>query len=244
MGLRDLVSFMTAIPVGKGSVERAASSFYAVPLIGVIVGGLVGLVGLALSRQPLVAGAIMTALHLLLTGGLHLDGAADYGDLIGSGAKGEEALRVLKDPRRGSFGIATAAVLLIVRFSALSVLSSRPWTVTMAYVASYEAAFIAVMLGRPEPYSGLGRIFWEGSRGRPKLVANALVTAACVVIIVVVSTLLAHASYLDLAALAGLVVGPLTVADAHKRLGFVNGDVLGFTIEVAGVLALVAGALA
>jgi len=112
VGFRDLLSFLTTLPVGGRSLEGAADSFPEAPLVGLLVGlaagGLGGLAGLLWGSC--MAGAVYMAAYTLVTGGLHLDGYADVEDVLGSGLRGGEALRVLKDPRRGAHALAMVVV--------------------------------------------------------------------------------------------------------------------------------------
>jgi adenosylcobinamide-GDP ribazoletransferase len=97
--------------------------------------------------------------------------------------------------------------------------------------------FISAASGTPEPYEGMGRAFVELSRSRRAASSNILVMAGIA------------AAYLMLlgpryAAALTIIVGfsaltsLLVVLDAERRLGFVNGDVLGATYEVGRLAAL------
>lgn len=235
MGLEDLLSLLTTIPA-KGSREGAARWFFAVPVIGLLEGLLVSAVGIALKAWPLVSSSCMLLTHVVLTGGMHLDGTADYADVIGSHKRGKEALMVLKDPRRGSFGVTAVVVALLSRFSALYYLASHPLMVIASYVVGMEGAYVASAIGQVEPYEGMARLIELEAR-RPINVCLNVVTA---------SLILAAISYVQPAALLtliGLIVPVIAVADSNRRIGFVNGDVLGFVIEVSEVTALLVSAV-
>ena len=238
MGLRDLLAFLTTLPAGGGSLEGAASSFYAAPAVGLIVGSIVAAAAWAASYRPALGPAVVVALHALLTGTLNLDGLMDYFDVVGSGLRGQEALRVLKDPRKGAFAVAAAVVVLALRASAAYYLLRRPAVMVASYVAAYEGGYLAAAVGREEPYEGLARRFSEESRRAPSIAKNLALTAA---ICAALALLSGPRSLLPLLALAAPYA---LVADAERRLGFVNGDVIGASIELAGAIAMVVGALA
>ena len=252
--LLSLLGFFTGIPVGGGSLEEAAKAFYAVPVIGLIE-ALLTWVALSIvytvTGSPQLAGLAYIASHILVTGGLHLDGLADYSDVIGSRLVGSNALRVLKDPRKGAF--ATIAVTLVLLAGYASVVAAPSHlggipgltALLLAYSSASEAMFLVLALGPLEPYSGLGRVF--GEEARRTLPENIALYAA-----IVLPTTMAPALYhggwktltlvismLAMALSTTIIVVMAVVRDSSKRLGFVNGDVAGFAYEVVRTMNLV-----
>ena len=137
MGLRDLLAFLTALPLGGGSLEGAARSIHLAPLAGLLVGSLVAAAytaGLEVLPPP-GAAALALAAHLAVTGGLHLDGFADYSEVVLARARGGDAERILRDPRRGGMALAAVSTLAAAR---LGLLASQPHPALVA--ASYVAA--------------------------------------------------------------------------------------------------------
>src|SRR3981081_4406692 len=106
-GIRGALSFLTVVPVGRGTrfgagdVGRGAIYF---PLIGAGVGGAVALSAWAASLVlPLsLAALIGVAAGALLTGALHLDGLADTADGYG-GRTRARALEIMRDHAVGSY---------------------------------------------------------------------------------------------------------------------------------------------
>lgn len=256
-GLRDLAAFMTGIPLGGGSLEAAARAFPLVPLIGALEGVIASLALAALGALGaggLLAGAVYLAVHAAVTGSIHLDGFADYADVIGSRARGRRALEVLKDPRRGSHAAVWTAVILIASAAAAGELaalasSHRAWIpaaslVTAVYASSSEAMYMVLALGPREPYQGLAGLFKDNMDSRGHAV-NAAAYAA-----VSALTLASTQGPLGLRALvAGILAAPLPLSlaaarDAESRLGFVNGDVAGFAYEASRTALLAVAAVA
>ncbi len=229
--LACLTAFLTRLPAPCSSIEDAARGFPLVPLVGLLE-GLIVAAAVAAAPRPLPAAAAATLLHLAVTGGIHLDGFADYSDVLGAGAAGEAAERIIKDPRRGGFAVSYTAALLAARLAALASLAARPWAVASAYVAASEAMYAAARL-MPARGSGLGALFArEGRRDAVNIVALAAV-----------GLLLAAAGGPQVAAVAlaaGLLVAVAVGRDASRRLGRASGDALGFAYEAALTLAMLA----
>ena len=96
------------IPMPPLDWESGARRYtlYAFPLVGLAVGGglllwtwLAGALGLG----QLLWAAGMTAIPLLITGGIHLDGFCDTADALASHQDTEKKLQILKDPHMGAF---------------------------------------------------------------------------------------------------------------------------------------------
>jgi len=238
-GLRSLVSFFTSIPTGALDLDSAARMFFAIPLVALLEGALAFSATAAVRylSTPLMAAATLLAAHVAITRALHLDALADYADVVGSLRTGEEALRVLKDPRKGAFAI-VALGLYVALFIAsaesitASVLSLRSLlgTIESVYLWSLETMYIVAALSPPEPYSGLGRKFVEFSKDRRRIALNcvgvALAAALCFWLAGPITLVSAPAS---------IAVALIVSRDCRKRLGFANGDVLGASNEIARI---------
>ena len=108
------------IPVPPLDWESGARRYtlYAFPLVGLAVGGglllwtwLAGALGLG----QLLWAAGMTAIPLLITGGIHLDGFCDVCDALASHQSRERKLEILKDSHTGAFAIICCGLYLLVR---------------------------------------------------------------------------------------------------------------------------------
>ncbi len=253
-----MLSLLTTLPVGYASLEEAATAFYLVPVVGLLEGLLVTITLYVVSTlyiDDLVMGGLYVVVHLLLTGGIHLDGFADYSDVIGSRASGSRAQAILKDPRRGSYAIAAMAVNmllsltstsqlinLLARGSGLEGFLGLAAVMSFVYVISAESMFLVLSLTPPEPYEGIARLFsFTASRLNSKLY-NITVYLATLTLISLplaltfgyqVSSLTMTSALLTQALLVMLIV-----RDSRSRLGFANGDVAGFTFELTRVSSL------
>jgi adenosylcobinamide-GDP ribazoletransferase len=254
VGFRDLLAFLTTLPVGGGSIEGAAEAFHLAPLAGLAVGLIAGAAGAAagILWGACMAGAVYLAAYILATGGLHLDGFTDVEDVLGSGLRGGEALRVLKDPRRGSHAVAMLAADALLASAAAAALYSGggPLVLAAAAAATHAAAGASMVLtarnAPPPPYQGLSTLFHEAAR-RPGALRGlaASLTLALAPTAALAALPASPAGLLVLAAsLAPLAAFPAGVWWALRVpvgvLGFANGDVLGYTYELVRAWGLLA----
>ncbi len=178
----------------------------------------------------------MLLAHLAVTGGLHLDGLADYSDVLASGARGEEALRVARDPRRGAAAIAYTATIIAARTALYAALHNHPTVIIAAYTAATQAMYTAT-LAAPPTHPGLGKLFHDMSTRKPKPLINAALYTAIATATILQNphTLATHT--------AATITALLVARDAKKRHLGATGDTLGFTYEASLTTALLATSL-
>jgi adenosylcobinamide-GDP ribazoletransferase len=234
------VCFLTRLPaagrivLGPDDVGRAGVFF---PLAGAAIGALVGVVASSLDGRlsAVLAAAIAVALEVLLTGAIHLDALADTADGLGAGTR-ERALEVMRDPAVGAFGAVAVGLSLLVKTAGVAAVAAGPEPVVAlaAVFAVSRAAPVALAWALPyaHPVAGSGAALTTAAPGWP---AAALVLAAGGAI----AALGLRGVWLVLAgAVAAVVAGVV----ARRRLGGVTGDVLGASVELTALLALVAAA--
>ena len=93
--------------------RKKAMCFF--PLVGVLAGAVFFLVYLFMERSgagPVFKGALLTAVPLLATGGIHMDGFLDTCDARASWGDREKKLQILKDTHAGAFAVTGGGLYL------------------------------------------------------------------------------------------------------------------------------------
>lgn len=90
------------------------------PLVGAVIGlcavgvwYLLGTLGMGQSASA----AVLTALPILINGGIHMDGFMDTMDAKSSYKPMEDKLKILKDPHTGAFAVISAIVYVLLCFA-------------------------------------------------------------------------------------------------------------------------------
>jgi len=142
-GLRAAFVFFTRLPVG-GFPYRKEDWLWAAahaPFVGLVLGGALGQLELALLPLGSLPAALLTiAVSLLLTGAFHEDGLADTSDALGGGYNVERVHAILKDSRIGSFGGAALVVSIAGRAALLAQLGE-------AVALAFPLVFCAARVG-------------------------------------------------------------------------------------------------
>jgi adenosylcobinamide-GDP ribazoletransferase len=261
---RDLLSFLTIIPVGgkEDFIFTTAEHLYLFPTIGAFIGILAGayflgasitlhfllslansVIGLPTDLLTKLAVAAMTVAFLLvLTGLQHFDGLIDLGNAFG--------LRNLHDRKMVAhawtvtYGGALLAIIVeFIAFAGLFLIN--PLFAFGALIAAELSAKLAmvtiVWIGKPT-HKGLGSIFLAKAKKKLNIVAYGIS-----VLIVFPFFAFAGKPFLGLA--GGLIgIGAVLVSIpvalvmkkvAERVFGGVSGDVIGATNEVAMAVTLI-----
>ncbi|HSQ42247.1 MAG TPA: adenosylcobinamide-GDP ribazoletransferase [Fibrobacteraceae bacterium] len=117
------------------------------PLVGALVAGILWIpIALPLAWPLPIRVLLALALSLCVTGALHEDGWADGWDALGSGGDTNKLLKILKDPRLGTFGVSALLINLGLQGFGLFFLAKHHgfWLLLAAQTASrYPLALIA-----------------------------------------------------------------------------------------------------
>jgi len=245
--MRAAFVFLTRVPVGGFPYSRTDWHWSTAhfPLVGLVLGGVLGGAFLLLHPLgPLASAALTLGLSLLLTGAFHEDGLADTSDALGGAYDRENVFRILKDSRVGSFGAIALCFSFVTRAALIGKLPpSLETIVAIAFVGSIARAVPLWQMVRA-PYATQ-----HGSKSRDVARAEPLqAVVGSVYPLLLVGSLSAFGtiSWLRLlaAGLSSVVVGALTEWRYRKRAGGLTGDFLGTTeqlCEIAVLAALVWG---
>ncbi|PVG84368.1 adenosylcobinamide-GDP ribazoletransferase [Nocardioides gansuensis] len=241
-GWRLAVGTLTAMPCpppGRVDPRVAARSVVlgpvaVLPLALLVTGVLAG--GRQIGITSLALGFVAVGALALGSRAFHLDGLADTADGLTASYDRARSLAVMKSGDVGPAGAAALVVVLGVQATALATV--HPLLAVLAVCLSRWGHAAACARGSVAATpGGLGAAY-----------AGSLGPAAVALLLVVAGAALAGGAHLAglpwWRGAAGVLLAALAVTAlarrAHRRLGGVNGDVMGASIEVSLALLLVA----
>jgi adenosylcobinamide-GDP ribazoletransferase len=257
-GVRLAVSLLTILPVrGPERVDRrqAGWAMALAPLVGLGLGAAAAL--LVFTFRHLLGSPYGTPIPALIglaalafaTGGLHLDGLADLADGFGARRDRAGTLAVMRESTVGAFAVIVLLFTLALQTWSLTLAISRHHG-TVAMIVGVLAGRLAVTLAcassspaaRPE---GLGALVVQSV---PR------VRAVVVLLLGLVVAVLAgrfdyhggrfgESGHAVVALTAGLLAAAGLQRLAVRKLGGLNGDVLGALVETATTVTLLVMAL-
>ncbi len=226
------IGLLTIVPV-RYREPISARAYAHFPLVGLLVGlFLMGANYLLRAVFPnLVAAALLLALWVILSGGLHLDGFADACDGLFAATTRERRLEILRDVHLGTFGAVSLVALLLVKFAAIASATSFAPILLAPILGRWVMVFAATFpLARS---SGMAALFRAGLTRRIIFAATIFAVLGC-----------AFFGAFGLAAFVVAFVIALFIARlALNRLSGLTGDIYGMVCESVEVGVLVLGGL-
>lgn len=224
----ESLRFLTILPMPRAAGPKPpdlAKAMVFFPLVGILIS--LAALWIFAWLQPLfpprVSNMILLAVPLFLSGGLHLDGFADFCDGFFSGKNKTETLRIMKDPHIGTWGVAGVALLLIAKYELLQEL---PLKATAFMFALTAGRWSQVVLSYFLPYARS-----EGGAGEAVARKVSVADLAGATFFVFIVTLpLQWAGFFTFVGLAVFLA--LLVSYFRKKIGGVTGDLLGAASEL------------
>lgn len=149
------LQFLTRLPVclpGMPEPWQQGRSLLWYPAVGLLLGGLLWLAQWLLDGAPvLLQAAVLLALWVALSGGLHLDGLADSADAwVGGYGDRQRTLAIMKDPSCGPMAVLALVALLLLKFTALwALLAAGQWPALLLAPLLGRSALLMLLLGTP-----------------------------------------------------------------------------------------------
>jgi adenosylcobinamide-GDP ribazoletransferase len=225
------VAFLTAIPIPQHwqlkEYADAPGYYLFFPKIGFLIGLFIAAV--AWFIVPFIgnrAGALLLLIaYYLLTGALHLDGAADCADAFYGKKDQSTILRIMKDPTVGTMGAGMIVMILLIKYIMFSDIPLLSFCLALPFI---------VMLSRVAPLA----FMLTGRYVRQNGIASGTIFPGTGSLIIVVSgTFLISGVFLPLPTLAVLIAVIVFILYCRKKIGGFTGDCLGAAIELSEIVA-------
>jgi len=230
------LQFLTILPVKRNfTSEQIGRSTVWFPVVGFIIGAI--LFGLHYILELILPAALVNALLIavlvILSGGLHLDGLSDTIDGLAGHRTPERRLEIMRDSHIGAIGAAGLFLFLIIEYVCLNSIPDKylPFTLLLAPVVSRWAmvyAIFAFPYARPE---GLGKAFKQAVGRSEFLIATFLTLLLAVILFPTAGPVIAAGAWIVIS-LAALYI--------KRQIGGLTGDTYGAINEIALITVLLA----
>lgn len=234
--LRAAIAFLTRVPVPLGGDVNLSAAVPWYPVVGALVGLLVGgaAAGLLHLVPALVAACVAVVLGIAITGAFHEDGLGDTFDAFVGGWTRADRMRILKDPLHGSYGVTAMCGSIVIRVACVASFGVSPAVAFACVVAAHtlgRSAAVGLMAIVPAATTtGLGARAarsMAGPRAWIGVIAGLAISALAVGWWV-----------------APFILGALVVTShvgwwASRKIGGVTGDVLGTAEQFVECVVLV-----
>ncbi|MDR2698649.1 MAG: adenosylcobinamide-GDP ribazoletransferase [Candidatus Methanoplasma sp.] len=257
--IRGVLSFFTILPIHVGGKEIGAmnKNLYLIPIAGLLIGMIATAVGILFNelRLTVMAPIAVLASIYVMSKFLHFDGLADFGDGMMAGGDREDCIKALKDTRIGAGGLGIALITILATvFGLLGIWGPFAIAAVIVIMEVFVKNAMVAAAAFGEPGTGMASEQVRSANMTTMLISTGIsagiafagyllmgvVTSFIVATGMLNSTLMISAALIIAgAAVSSILIGWLMAYLSNKKFGFVNGDVLGATNEVARVLILI-----
>lgn len=226
------LQFFTRIPINMEidfNNKNLKYSVFFLPLVGIIIGGLGGLVYSLLSPYNLIIASFTALLiTIILTGGLHIDGLSDTFDGFFSNREKEEILEIMKDSRVGAFGVLSIVLIVMFKFIMILNITNLPLVLALSFTNSRLVIAWIISTKKTSKQEGLGKKFSESN---PKKLVFLSGIIYCAILIVL------EIKYL-IPLFINFLLGQYISYISYKKIDGLTGDVYGSIIEIGEAVSL------
>lgn len=240
LGLKFMFSYFTILPVRFAPNDNLntpailASMLLFLPLGGLVTGGMALLLYQLFVPLEWVAGVVAGLGYMMLYGFLHTEAIMDVADALYAKHAGKDAFSVIKESTVGAMGVLWAVSLLILKLSLIVLLLGyEAYSLFLATLIVSRLGLL-VLFATQTFRSSFIRSMQEG------FTTNYLL--ASFVLFGGIGLVVAQWHFVVLL-LTGVPLSYLVATTLGKKLGFINGDVLGTTLEVTEILLFTTGAM-
>ncbi|SFV70777.1 Cobalamin synthase [hydrothermal vent metagenome] len=235
-----MFSYFSVLPVHFGKDDNLstptvlASMLFFLPLGGLVLGSIALLLFSLLEPLGWLAALVAGVAYMMLYGFLHTEAIMDVADALYAKHSGKDAYEIIKEPTVGAMGVLWAGCMVLLKVGGivflllhgayalfLSVLIvSRLGLLLLFFTQTFRSSFITQM------QEGFSQTYFVTSLLLFTLIGFTLSNLYFLVLLVI-----------------GLLFSYLLATLLRKNLGFINGDVLGTTLESTEIVLFILGAV-
>jgi len=235
-----MLGYFTLLPVRfKASDDLShpkvmGAMLFWLPLAGLVSAGGSVAVYLLLAKLGWLAAVVAAVVYPVLYGFLHTEAVADVADALYAAHSGKDAYSIIKDPTVGAMGVLWTVAAVTLKTALIAyLLMHGAWALFVAIAVSSRMG-LEMLFFTQKFRSSFIQTLQKGFDGR--------LFGSSMVLFLLVGLAVAGAHFFLVAA-AAMVASYLVATRIGKALGFLNGDVLGTTLEATEIVLMLTGAL-
>lgn len=215
------------------SSKVLASMLFFLPLAGLVLGSISVTMFILLESLQWLGALVAAISYMMFYGFLHTEAIMDVADALYASHSGKDAYEIIKEPTVGAMGVLWAGCMVLLKAGGIIylllhgayalflsiVMVSRLGLLLLFFTQTFRSSFITKI------QEGFSKTYFAGSLILFSIIGLYLVSWHFIVLLCV-----------------GLCFSYLLATMLRKKLGFMNGDVLGTTLESTEILLFIFGA--
>jgi len=232
--ISSVFTFLTIIPGTNSNLETVAKHMYIFPIVGVLIGLIIGsfALGLSLFLEPLIVALLVVAGLAIITGIHHTDGLADFADGLMTKGNKEKKLKSMKDVSTGTAGIVSIVLYVVGMILALSLMQGFQLftAILLSEILAKFAMVLQAALGK-SAITGSNSPFVQIMKDKKRLFLASAITIIPVIVLGGTVGAIAFAVAISFTF--------IILAISTRSFGGITGDVLGATNELTRLSSLI-----
>jgi adenosylcobinamide-GDP ribazoletransferase len=240
LGVKFALSYFTLLPIRFRAEDDLShprvlkSMLLTLPFVGVLLASLSIGIFMALESLGWLGAIIAAVAYMVLYGFIHTEAVIDVADAVYAAHSGKDPYEIIKDPTVGAMGVLYGVSFTLLKIAALSTLLMHHLFLPFIAIALISRVGLLVLIRTYDFRSSFVSQLHENLRLFPLI----LLIAVCGG----VGFYLLSWNFLALF-VVGILTALLLSALAKKGLGFINGDVLGMSLEGAELMLILTALL-
>jgi adenosylcobinamide-GDP ribazoletransferase len=232
LGFKFSLSYFSNFPISfreddNLSTKRVlASMLFSLPLVGLFLGLATVLIFLLLSKLNIYGAVISAVFYMMLYGFIHTEAIIDVADAVYAKHSGKDAYQIIKESTVGAMGVLYGVGFLIIKLSAILYLFTHNLLEEFIAVLLISRFSLTALIYKLDFKSSFINLLKE-SLNIKYLISSLFLTLLIGSILI---------PYFIAILLFGLLLSYLISIYLGKKLGFINGDILGATLEGVEIL--------
>ncbi len=235
LGLKFSFSYFSILPISfkptddLSRKEVLAFMLFFLPLVGLVLATSTIIIFSFLSSLTWFGALISATFYMMLYGFLHTEAIMDVADAIYAKHSGKDAYEIIKEPTVGAMGVLYATSLMLLKLVGIAYLLMQGYFMEFISVVIISRLSLLLLFDVHEFRSSFATTL-KSSLSKFHLFGSFVLFSAIGYLLI---------SNFMLLLFIGLLLALLISFVIKSKIGFVNGDVLGATLEGVEILLII-----
>lgn len=235
LGFKFVLSYFTILPVSfkkdddLSSKEVLASTLFFLPLVGLLLSTLT--IFIYQQFEPVWFNALLfSTIYMFLYGFIHTEAISDVIDALYAAHSNKDAYEVIKEPTIGAMGMLYSVALVVLKLAAITYILLEQYFLEFVVITMISRFTLLYIIKFNEFKSSFVDALKKGFNN--KILTIAFIVYSCIGFVLLKSEFFIYL-------FAAIFIGIVVTNYLKRKLGFINGDVLGFNVEIIEIISMI-----